>query len=161
MNSLNLQMDRQDQTEWCWAAVSFSLDRFYDPATALSQCKVAAQVLGSNCCEDKAICNEPLDLAIVLREINRLEQEIRRPIDSDTLSDLIESKKPIAVGIAWFAGGAHFVVIDGWDKESNMVSVRDPDRTRGDTCIDLDEFTGNYANAGLWRFTYLTSNERA
>src|SRR5262245_35787098 len=64
-----LTVEHQQQTNWCWAAVSNSVSRYYDPSSTWSQCTIANAELGhSSCCTNggSAACNQPwfLDRAL-------------------------------------------------------------------------------------------------
>src|SRR4029079_4998564 len=68
-NPLRFTMQQQQQTEWCWAAVSVSVNLFYHPASGQTQCAVANVAMGpTTCCQDgsTAQCNQPwfLDQAL-------------------------------------------------------------------------------------------------
>jgi hypothetical protein len=39
--ALSLTVQRQEKSEWCWAAVSASVDRFFRPDSAHTQCEIA------------------------------------------------------------------------------------------------------------------------
>ena len=45
----------QEQRNWCWSAVSVSIERFYDSGAARQQCELANTALARNdCCADGA-----------------------------------------------------------------------------------------------------------
>jgi len=59
-NPLRFTMQPQQQTQWCWAAVSVSINLFYHPASGRTQCAVANTAMGqTTCCQDgsSAQCN--------------------------------------------------------------------------------------------------------
>src|SRR5918911_1240122 len=48
---LPFNMQPQQQTNWCWAATSTSVDHYYDPGSGWTQCGVADGELGrTDCC---------------------------------------------------------------------------------------------------------------
>jgi hypothetical protein len=44
--NLGFSMQRQQQTQWCWSAVSTSTSLFYRPGSGWSQCSLVNQELG-------------------------------------------------------------------------------------------------------------------
>ena len=82
---LNFSIQRQEHSEWCWAAVAVSVERFFDPHSKLKQCEVANKVLPKahppiplppsdcgcccHCCCDPRSCNKPAELERALKEI--------------------------------------------------------------------------------------------
>src|SRR5688572_7905789 len=58
-NELPFQVEPQMQTQWCWAAVASSISKFYDSASAWTQCSVANAQLAKNvCCDPQAAQGE-------------------------------------------------------------------------------------------------------
>lgn len=55
--SLNFTMQKQTQTNWCWAAVSASVGNYYGTGS-WTQCGVATAALDRNCCNQpgRATC---------------------------------------------------------------------------------------------------------
>src|SRR5262249_33999150 len=52
----------QQQSEWCWSATTVSVDKFYNPSSALTQCALVNQQFNSaTCCVNGAssACNQP------------------------------------------------------------------------------------------------------
>jgi hypothetical protein len=62
-----VKIEKQEMSQWCWAAVSVSVDRFFDPATTNTQCVVAEKVLNRTCCPNKVDCNETAFLQVALK----------------------------------------------------------------------------------------------
>src|SRR5215212_7198841 len=66
---LNMTMQHQQQTNWCWSAVSVSVKLFFTPAFAITQCEQAnLQLAQTSCCINggSSACNIPwfLDKAL-------------------------------------------------------------------------------------------------
>src|SRR6266700_5017599 len=74
-NPLGFTMQTQQQTQWCWAAVSVSVNLYYDPTSGQTQCAVANTALGqTTCCNDgsTAQCNQPWFLYLALQIVGNL-----------------------------------------------------------------------------------------
>ena len=59
---MSYPMEHQEMGLWCWAAVSLSIEKYFDPATASSQCAIASKVKAKNCCANKPSCNQADEL---------------------------------------------------------------------------------------------------
>lgn len=71
----------------------------------------------------------------------------------------IDAFKPVAIRIAWFGGGAHFVVIDGYQEFTSgeqQVHISDPDGGYGYN-LDYNELFGGSELGGNWTSTFKLS----
>src|SRR5258708_20108493 len=74
-NPLGFTMQTQQQTQWCWAAVSVSVNLYYHPTSGQTQCTVANTAMGqTTCCTDgsTAECNQPWFLDQALQIVGNL-----------------------------------------------------------------------------------------
>jgi hypothetical protein len=76
---LNVSVTPQQQTNWCWAAVSTSVSHFYSSASGWSQCTVANAALPrTDCCgvgaPDPLRCNRPWYLDKALHVTGNLDR---------------------------------------------------------------------------------------
>src|SRR5437762_816700 len=58
---LSFQMQPQDQTFWCWSALTVSVSRFFNAASAWTQCTLVNDQFGqTTCCVDgrTPACNQ-------------------------------------------------------------------------------------------------------
>jgi hypothetical protein len=91
--SLDFKIEKQEQPEWCWAAVAVSVERYFDPDSELTQCELVTKVLRKDkdllktgfkipksdspccseqgCCFDPDQCNYPAELETALKEIHK------------------------------------------------------------------------------------------
>jgi hypothetical protein len=126
---INFAMQAQQQTNWCWAAVSTSVSAFFDNATTWTQCRVVNGELGrTDCCTQGSStnCNVPwfLDRALT-RTGNLRSMTSGSPTMNDVRQD-VDNNRPLCVRIGWSGGGGHFVAIDGYNSDLDMVAVDDP-----------------------------------
>ena len=52
--TMPFQVETQDESKWCWAAVSSAVDRYYSPVSFLTQCEIASDVL-----QQPDVCDDP------------------------------------------------------------------------------------------------------
>jgi len=164
---LTFRIQRQQQSEWCWAAVAASVQQFFEPASEpaleLRQCEVADMVLQrTGCCDDPEPCNESAKLENALKKIRKWRNTLNA--DSSTGGILtfeqvqreIDRGRPVCAGITWDSGGEHFVVVRGYrvlGSGAHQLDIADP--LNPSNLVDFDEFTQAYYGEGKWTETDL------
>jgi len=165
MPDLPFQMQKQEQTNWCWAAVSASVAIFnHDPAWR--QCTVVNTVLnailtGADCCTDGSSpsCNIPFDLRASLLRINHLAQAFAGPLPFANVQAQIQSGRPIGCRILSPGPVAHFIAIIGCAQTAAgpFVTVADPDTVAPETTtLSYADLLTRYIPNSRWDQTYLT-----
>jgi len=151
-------MEKQKQSEWCWAAVALSIERYFSPYSVWGQCGIAAQVLknAKDSCENPEGHDQPAPLESALDIVRRLNETRKGPLNFAGMQKELDAGKPVCVRIKWTGDGAHFVVLTGYkvsDSGLRMVDVADPlypDSTRA-----FDDFPSAYQGGGEWTDTFL------
>jgi hypothetical protein len=152
-------MEKQTQSNWCWAATSNSVSHFYSSLlNPWSQCKIAGAELSQTCCTSPvpSPCNVPWYLD---KALSRTENYVS--IQSGTISwqDVkAEIEKGLVVGtrIGWSGGGGHFMVIYGVSKILNTHYLHIDDPIYGKSILTVNQFATNYQGSGTWTHTYFT-----
>ena len=153
---LNFTMQRQTQTNWCWAATSVSVAQYYNPATTWTQCTVANGEWGrSDCCGTGASgpCNQPNVLDSPLRRVGNFSRMTSGTTDRGTIQSEIRAGRPLCARTAWSGGGAHFVAITGF-AANDIIEIDDP--IFGVSDVDYDVFVSSYQGTGSWTHSYFT-----
>jgi hypothetical protein len=154
-----LSLPRQQQVEWCWAAIAVGVEKYFDPSSTLRQCDIASSVTGNQCCGlagGSVACNQPEKLQDALSSIGRLRAVLRRPLRFEEVQREIDAGRPVAARVEWGSGGAHFVLMDGYrilSSGARHVHVSDPLNSPSE--VDFDEFANQYHGDGQWTGTYL------
>jgi hypothetical protein len=156
---LTFTMQRQQQTQWCWAATSVSVARYYDGTTGWTQCgMVDAELKQRGCCHDgrSARCNRPHVLDAPLARADVLGRKHNGAVGYSAIRSEIDAGRPVAWRIGWSGGGGHFAVIEGYQRQSGQwVAIDDPWYGASDlevaTLVD-----GMYQQTGTWTYTYFT-----
>jgi Papain-like cysteine protease AvrRpt2 len=155
---LDFTVQKQEQTQWCWAAVSTSVARFYDGGSGWTQCQMAGQELNrSSCCEDgsTAECNQPWYLDRALSRAGTFAgMEAAPSTGLDPVPGEIGAGRPVCARIAWSGGGGHVVVIEGYRQDNTRIAVEDP--WYGSSDVPMSSFRGSYQGSGSWTHYYLT-----
>jgi hypothetical protein len=128
---LGSSVEKQERSNWCWAAVTASVHEAYS-GQKLRQCEVAATTFTPHraCC-DGAPCNEPQSTADALKalghEVNQVAalpfEQVRGLIGVDGIVG-----KPVACALQGTQGVGHAVTVYGWDISNDVdrVYVNDP-----------------------------------
>jgi len=170
-------MKEQEQCNWCWAAVAASISSFMPlppgmPAP-LSQCQVASEVIGSDCCNDghalygcpNSPCNQPELVENALNRIGHYGGSNSDVPDQTTVTGQIDGNCPIVGKIQWNDAQPqnHYVLIVGYTTDSSGVFallIADPSDPTGtiSQSYSRDELaSGGYRQYGQWIGTYFTA----
>ncbi len=165
-NVLPCHVNNQKAHNWCWAAVSEGLGRFFGTSTK-NQCTIATDTLGAGhaCCIDKGPCDITHLLQPPLLEVGLQGDYYYGSISFNDLKAIIDSGSPFAITITWAGGSNHFIVVNGWLDQSTgsgaiqSVFVQDSLGSFGQ--VSYQSLVSNYGNqqssGGSWRDYYLVS----
>ena len=150
-------LERQLQSNWCWASVGVALHRFFKPGP-LTQCQLVQrtrQPAGINCCSapGHAQCNVTELMSRVFSTIGLTRRSSpSQPQGSLPMADIqsdIAANCPIVCAMLG-GGSAHFTVIVGWavvDRVDHVI-VDDP-AVGGRLQRSLQSFSTNF-NGRRW-----------
>jgi Papain-like cysteine protease AvrRpt2 len=154
-------MEQQHEPDWCWDAVSVSLERYFDPKSKLTQDQFAVKALGVPLAE----ADQPFFLSTALTDLKLLNGE---PLDGFlSFSDIqaqIVANLPVCVKLEWNEGGFHYLVISGYGVSAAgdpQIYVSDPilvdsNVTIWDYAAFVFTYSPVYTNAeGAWVNTML------
>lgn len=154
-------MQRQELTQWCWAAVSVSVAKFFAPASAWRQCLMASQELGRQCCPPQFLCNKPWYLDRALNRAKCLARMDGHYAKFEHVQAEIASGKPLCCRIGWNGGNnGHFVALDAWSisgQGTKYVHVTDPWFESVDKTYD-DFVSAYHAPGDRWTHSYYTQS---
>ena len=154
----NFTMEMQAQSNWCWAAVATSVERYYAQGSTLTQCSLVNQTLTrTNCCNapSSASCNVPYHLHSALLCIKRLGMFLAGSGPNVYVEQWLKASRPVCARIQWNSGlGGHFVGLCGFN--SKIFVVLDPMFAQK-SFVHRSTFPSHYQSGGTWTHTYLTS----
>ncbi len=162
---LDMAMQQQEQTSWCWSAVSVSVKLFFNATVPIKQCEQANHYLSqTTCCIDGGsnVCNTTGALDGALSVLGNLAAFKDGAISFSNVLDQISSSRPVGCRIGWLTAGhlnnlGHFVVIDGCDPGSpnQLLTIKDP--FYGTSIFPYNMFAKAYlGGTGMWTHSYLT-----
>jgi hypothetical protein len=160
-------MEKQQEPDWCWAAVAVSVEYYFDPQSTWTQAALAQAVLeqrrqipaGTDC--SKGGCDIPWYLSDALTAVGKLRATLPgRILSYQEIQQELIADRPVCARISWQGGGAHFVVISGYGFSPGGIPqlyVSDPLLQDSSVAISsYDDFVSAYFGDGQWEETYLT-----
>jgi len=156
-DSLDFVMQPQMQSQWCWAATSSSISKFFEPTSTWTQCAVASACLGQTCCNPapSSSCNVKGQLEQALGHTGNLNHHHWNPLPQPEIEQELSAGRPVCCHIQWIGSGdGHFVAVVGYDNANDDVDVADP--LYGDSMVPYPTFVANYRGNGAWDYTYHT-----
>ena len=152
---------RQEQPNWCWAAVSLSVDACYadqsGAATTWSQCSIVnAELNQTSCCDDGSTpaCDRPWYLDLAFTRVGRFRLKLTRRLRPVETRIQIDANRPYGIRIGWFQGGGHFVGVSGFDAGNGTFEIADP--WYGTSVQSHAIFPRHYQGGGRWTHSYAT-----
>ena len=160
------RVQRQEQTQWCWAAVTASLMSLLDPNNQ-TQSSVVHESLTSD------DLNRPQDLTEIARKLGLAVKYTSRQLALYELRDGINQGLPIPLQINWRKadgelGAGHYVVLTGIgpdvsDEGQTLIKIEDP--SKGELQMTFAELKDDYpgaankhlyaqAHSGVWTYTH-------
>jgi len=161
--TIPFSMQPQAKLQWCWAAVSVSVSKFYDAQSQWTQCQLVSEEFQPNdCCSNtgSAACNVPWYLEFGLSRVGHLSNKLESTISFGDVGSELDGERPLCCLIVWPDGTGHFVVLNGYATDfgatppAELVSVQDPKYGQSD--YHFLKFLVSYRKVGTWTFTYFT-----
>lgn len=150
-------MERQSQSNWCWAACGASVGNYYHGSGSYTQCGIANKCQGKKtCCTNASGCNQYGRLDKALEAANSYDTKAAAKASFTTLHDHIDNNQPVGARVKWNGSGAHVMMITGYDTEGEKITIQDP--ALGTTTIAYASYPAKYHNGGTWTHTYFTKS---
>jgi hypothetical protein len=157
--ALDVQLERQNGLNWCWAAVTKGIVEYYG-GPILEQCEYATRFLRQtiSCCgaETEARCDAPFPVDEALAAYGHFAPPpYRRPIGLSALRRELERDRPI-VALMSFPRSFHAVAITAVHLAERRIGFCDPLLGAGRSDLDAETFATAYGCGGRWAYTMLT-----
>ena len=166
---MGVDLQMQQQTSWCWAAVGTSITLFFDAKNPLTQCALAGSVFKQApgfCCSDTNAagdqCNQYFDLSKVLTSTDTLANFAEATLPLQSIRAQINNAVPIAARIAWDSVRGHFVMVTGVGPDDprgdnfTLVKIEDPSQSYyGSHFVPYATLVKGYRGLGTWTHYYL------
>jgi hypothetical protein len=165
--TFTFSVQHQQQSNWCWDAVSTSVALFYNANCGWTQGKLANSIYGNAAGVDCTVaanaavapCNQgcwPDGANGPLATVGHYIKTITSALQPAQLSSYLVSTAPVVCNISWAGGGGHIVALHGHLTigGNDHVSVTDP--WYGDSDQLYSTFQTSYQGSGTWDHSYPT-----
>jgi len=155
----------QQQSNWCWAAVTSGVSAYFRGTSPVEQGLLANHFFLQSACSidgNQWSCNRPFYLDVSLAFAGCLHgQPIVQPVGWDVVRTQIAGQCPLAIGIAPTSGGTgHALCIVGYDDNSQtpdpMPTIDVADPWMGLWRLPFADFPNNLYQGLSWNLTCLT-----
>jgi hypothetical protein len=157
---LHFEMERQMADNWCWAANTASISKYFTPGSNWNQCLIACRSLGfSDCCsrpipshcDDEYFLNRSLNITGNLRDFEDNNLNFR------TIKAEIDNGNILALRIEWSNGAGHFISIFGYDDSGSEEFLHIGDPLKEKALVSYSKVLFDYEGVGgTWTHSYFT-----
>ncbi|HMH33186.1 MAG TPA: papain-like cysteine protease family protein [Puia sp.] len=160
----NYPVERQKMSNWCWAASTVSLCRYYGEGGPLTQQQFVAAMLNMPICSNpfpNPACNKMFDFGIALSKVGHLYLDpLEGPLSSQDLANALRSG-PVGCQMLIPGVGGHAVVaVDARADEAGSLFIRVADPGDGTVIVTpYAQLRNNYRGMnGHWVRSYRTKS---
>lgn len=152
-------IQQQQQTNWCWAALTSSVNDFYGSA-ARSQGELANWAFKTTSCTQTPVgntCNQAYNTSLALAHVNHLKKTTEAALDLAAVKAELPGN-PIGAGIRWASSNVgHAVALTACagDGDKATVTVQDPGKASV-THMPFAKFPGGQFKGADWKRTFTT-----
>lgn len=151
-------IDKQLQSNWCWAAITASLARFYKKNDFADQTKLVSTILSNGyCCNGKGcgMCNRPWYVGEALDHVGILRNAIPYPVSQEALIRELACNRPVVVVIKWQQSATgHILVVSGFTRSRQFLTW--DSRGPGMRLLSFSDLCTGYEGKSLWVNTFFT-----
>lgn len=147
----------QEQTNWCWSAVSAGVAA--RAGIAWQQCDIASLELAQTCCPkgtNAGVCNVAYYLDRALTRVGHYGSIQYSAATLAQVTPEIDADRPVCLRIGWTGGGGHFIAVAGYSTSGGtFIDVEDP--WYAASTVTLAALQTAYRGRGTWTHTYWTT----
>ncbi|MCE4944597.1 C39 family peptidase [Streptomyces albulus] len=150
-NRLDITMQAQEKTNWCWAASGNTIATWYGKSYSQNQfCNAAFNRQQNSTCPNNQATLGNVQNALDWMGVNP-GSYVTGWLRYTTVQSEINAKRPVETRIQWSSGGGHMHVIYGYDASRNWVYWGDPWATNNR--YNWGDFD-NYVNGSSFSWTH-------
>jgi hypothetical protein len=159
---LPLTVGQQLKSRWCWAAIASAVAAYYQ-TMSIGQVQIVNSLLADFNAGKGLYTNEELlernvnfKLDVALKFVNCFSHwTIGKPA-FERIQFEINQGRPLGVRLEWFKGGAHYILVNGYNDQDGSIMIEDP--LHGPHVQDFNRFPGNYRESGaVWTESFFTN----
>jgi hypothetical protein len=160
MAALNFFMEKQKMSNWCWAAVSTSVFKYYQPEAPITQNKFAAGFLKNpNCNALDPACNKTASLSDALFKLAIFNGRVESHVGPQVVEAEIQKNNPVCCLMLHPEYSGHYIVVSAIFRNPNdptQVTVRVEDPIDGSEQIIPYPVLVNGYKGSFWMKTFFT-----
>jgi hypothetical protein len=154
----NLILEHQHHDQWCWAAVTEAVCRFFG-SNASTQEAIVCQVLANPLCDSAPVpdaCDIPFPVEFALDAMGHPNDEVGVLSFDDVKQQIDALAHPVPIRILFngaLGGTSHYCLIQGWDEIGGVphVTVLDPASGAGEkSVVSYDGLCSGVSLGGAW-----------
>jgi hypothetical protein len=159
---LPIAVEEQVRSRWCWAAIASAVATYYQ-TMCIDQLQIVDGLLsdfevvdGLYSEKDLLERNINFKLDVALKYVNCFSHwTIGKPI-FERVQFEINQGRPLGVRLEWFKGGAHYILVKGYNEQDGSIMIEDS--LHGPSVQVYDQFPDNYRESGaVWTETFWTN----
>lgn len=159
---LPITVGKQLRSRWCWAAIASALATWYKTgridqvqlADSLLKDPVAAKDVYTE--EDLLERNINFKLDVALQYVNCFSHWTPGKPIFERIQFEINQGRPLGVRLEWFKGGAHYILVNGYNDRDRSIMIEDP--LHGPVVQEFNRFPNKYQGSGaVWTETFYTN----
>lgn len=155
-NILTFVCTQQQQTNWCWAAVTQAINNYKGGGD--SQCQIASRTLGiATCCSQPTQCNIAYYLDRALDMYGLLNRVVPGKYAYNLIQNELNNRRLVGVRLGWNGGGGHFITVYQCQITGNTQNIVICDPWYGISTQNYTGFPNTYQGGATWTHTYLTN----
>lgn len=164
---LPIAVESQKKSRWCWAALTSAIVQYYK-GVGLAQSTIVDNLLtdfrDDDDDDDDRYSKDDIDnqninfnLDVALKEVDCFSHWTIGKPSFERIQFEINQGRPFGVRLEWFRGGAHYVLIKGYDTTDKILIIEDS--LHGASRQEYKEFPEKYKESGaVWTETFWTKN---
>lgn len=160
---LPIKIKKQKKSRWCWAAITSAVAAYYKVGKFSQKYIVDSLLNDFDENLDKYTPEEILDkninfkLDVALKYIKCFSYWTIGKPSFERIQFEINQGRPFGVRLEWFKGGAHFILIHGYNTKHKTLFILDS--IHGRSVVKHDDFPNLYRESGaVWTETFWTTN---
>lgn len=161
---LPITVAQQLRSRWCWAAIASAVATYYQ-TMSIGQHQIADSLLSDPDAKNGRYTNEDLleknvnfKLDVALKHVKCFSHwTIGKPV-FERIQFEINQGRPLGVRLEWFKGGAHYILVNGYNDQDKCIMIQDP--LHGPGVFGFHRFPENYRESGaVWTETFFTNKK--
>ncbi|WP_103068633.1 papain-like cysteine protease family protein [Aquimarina sediminis] len=159
---LPIDINKQLKSRWCWAAIASAVGNYYQTCTIKQKSLVKKILRDVDYDQSKYTESEIQEkninfkLDIALKFVGSFSHwTLGKPI-FERIQFEINQGRPLGVRLEWFKGGAHYILVKGYNAEEGNLIIEDS--LHGSSIQLYDTFPEKYREGGaVWTETFWTN----